>query len=312
MSTPSIPDVLAASGATVFERGWLSANNVLIQGAGPTTLVDSGYHSHATQTIGLLQQALHCTPLNLLLNTHLHSDHCGGNAALQHHYACLKTLIPPGQASSVDQWDPVALTYEPTGQECPAFTRQGLLHPGTDIRLGSFMWEIHAAKGHDPHSIVLFQPEHRLLISADALWQNGFGVVFPELEGIHAFEEVSKTLDVIEALRPQTVIPGHGGVFQDTTEALQRARRRLDQFIKAPDRHHRHAIKVLLKFRLLDWQQISFDTLLDWARTTSYLKKAMAIEAIGETTQKEWLSQYLNELAHSGALRIDGERIINC
>ena len=35
---------------------------------------------------------------------------------------------------------------------------------------------------HDPESIVLYQPGLRVLISADALWENGFGVVFPELE----------------------------------------------------------------------------------------------------------------------------------
>ena len=312
MSAPPIKDVLAASGVTVFERGWLSANNILMQGSGPTALVDSGYHAHADQTLALLQQAISSRPLDLLLNTHLHSDHCGGNAALQLKYPLLETLIPPGQALSVDQWDPVALTYEPTGQECPAFTRQGVLQPGSNIRLGSFSWEIHAAKGHDPHSIVLFQPEHRLLISADALWQNGFGVVFPELEGIDAFEEVSRTLDTIESLQPQTVIPGHGGVFQDTTEAIRRARSRLDQFTKAPEKHHRHAIKVLIKFRLLEWQRISFDALLAWARKTSYLHNAMPEKALGVSAQKEWLLHCLKELERSGALRMEDSQIINC
>ena len=37
-------------------------------------------------------------PLDLLLNTHLHSDHCGGNAALQARHPGVRTLIPPGQA----------------------------------------------------------------------------------------------------------------------------------------------------------------------------------------------------------------------
>jgi hypothetical protein len=33
-----------------------------------------------------------------------------------------------------------------------------------------------------------------VLISADALWENGFGVVFPELEGDDAFAIVAATL----------------------------------------------------------------------------------------------------------------------
>ena len=63
-------------GVTVFERGWLSSNNVLVQGEASTALVDSGYCTHATQTLALVQEALKQRPLDLLLNTHLHSDHC--------------------------------------------------------------------------------------------------------------------------------------------------------------------------------------------------------------------------------------------
>ena len=164
----------------VLERGWLSSNNVLVQGAESSALVDSGYCTHSSQTVALVQDALKMRPLDLLLNTHLHSDHCGGNAALQSSFPQLKTLIPPGQAAAVANWDPVTLTHEPTGQTCPAFNFQAVLTPGETVRLGNVQWEIHAAKGHDPHSVVLFEPINKVLISADALWRNGFGVVFPE------------------------------------------------------------------------------------------------------------------------------------
>ncbi|MCQ9958297.1 hypothetical protein L6B39_14330, partial [Staphylococcus aureus] len=71
---------------------------------------------------------------------------------------------------------------------------------------------------------ILFEPASRTLISADALWENGFGVVFPEIEGLQAFEEVAATLDVIEALAPLTIVPGHGGVFTGGAAALDTAR----------------------------------------------------------------------------------------
>lgn len=308
MNVPTIAEVLHAAGITVFERGWLSANNTLIQGEGPTTLIDSGYCSHAPQTLALVTQTLGGKALDLLLNTHLHSDHCGGNAALQATYPALTTLIPPGQSDAVTRWDPVALTYAPTGQECPRFEHQGLLLPGTTLQLGSLTWEVHGAKGHDPHSIILFQPTHRLLISADALWQNGFGVVFPELEGIEAFNEVSETLDLIEFLNPQTVIPGHGSVFQDLGPALERARSRLAQFRQAPEKHHRHAVKVLIKFRLLEWQQITRQDLLSWADSTPYLQDNR--NNGGE--RRHWLEQILLELQRSGVLRLQDDLVINC
>lgn len=309
MTDTNVKDVLSRAGVTVFERGWLSANNVLMQGEGPTALVDSGYGSHAAQTTALVSQALGAKHLDLLLNTHLHSDHCGGNAALKATYPSLKTLIPPGLAPAVTAWDENLLTYAPTGQHCARFVHDGLLAPGTSLRLGSCTWEIHGAKGHDPHSIVLFQPDNRLLLSADALWQNGFGVVFPELDGESAFDEVSDTLDLIEAMAPTTVIPGHGSVFQDVSEALGRARSRLQQFRSNPERHLRHAQKVLIKFRLLEWQRIEYQDLFAWALKTPYLKNAMP--STGPSSQEQWLQQLLKELEQGRALRMVGRFVLN-
>ena len=45
----------------VFERGWLSSNNILFfdeEAHGGCALVDSGYLTHAPQTIALVQHAL--------------------------------------------------------------------------------------------------------------------------------------------------------------------------------------------------------------------------------------------------------------
>ncbi|MDQ6881729.1 MAG: MBL fold metallo-hydrolase, partial [Pseudomonadota bacterium] len=159
----------------VFERGWLSANGVLFEGSTGTALVDTGYATHATQTVALVGAALGTRPLDLILNTHLHSDHCGGNAALQAAWPAVRTMIPPGQSRFVNSWDPVALTYTPTGQQCPSFRFERLLMPGDNVVLGGHNWQIHGAPGHDPHSVLLFEPASRTLISADALWENGFG-----------------------------------------------------------------------------------------------------------------------------------------
>jgi len=249
--TAELPDGLA-----VFERGWLSSNNILFQGRDQTALVDSGYCTHAEQTLALIREALGGRPLDLLLNTHLHSDHCGGNAALQAAYPDIETLIPPGLAEHVRNWDPVALTYAPTGQQCPRFRMEGLLRPQTEVLLGDRRWQVHAAPGHDPHSVILFEPQSRVLISADALWENGFGVIFQELEGEHAFDQVARTLDLIESLRPLAVIPGHGKVFSQVAPSLAAARRRLDGFVRDPSKHALHAAKVLLKFKLLELQRL--------------------------------------------------------
>ena len=294
----------------VFQRGWLSSNNVLICGSENTALIDSGYCTHAAQTQALVSHALHGRSLDLLLNTHLHSDHCGGNAALQAAYPSLKTHIPPGHAHFVRDWDAHALTYVPTGQSCPQFRFDATLEPGTEIQLGDTPWQIHAAPGHDTHSVILFEPVDRLLVSADALWERGFGVVFPELDGEGAFDEVARTLDIIESLQPAMVIPGHGAPFRDVAAALSVARQRLDSFVRNPAKHMQYAAKVLLKFKLLEAQHLELQALIQWAESTPYFASTFARHFSGAPLA-EAVEQLVRELVRSGAATLQGSEVHN-
>jgi len=302
--------VVLPEGVSVFERGWLSSNSILIQGVNGNTLIDSGYCTHAEQTLALVQSALQGATLHLLLNTHLHSDHCGGNAALQAAYPALRTLVPPGLAAHVRAWDPQALTYEPTGQSCPPFRLDDVVEPGTDLVLGNVAWQVHAAPGHDTHSVILFEPASRTLVSADALWERGFGVVFPVLDGDDAFAEVADTLDVIEALQPALVIPGHGGPFTDVAQALIVARQRLAGFVSNPQKHLQYAAKVLLKFKLLEVQCIERQALLQWVQATPYFRSLLsALYASPNVPQA--VETLIADLVRSGAATVEHNLVCN-
>ena len=111
-------------GLAVLERGWLSANQAVFGGHGatPATVVDTGFSTHAVQTLALVDHALAGEPLGRIVNTHLHSDHCGGNAALQARGG-VETWIPVHSLAAVEQWDEDALSYRLTDQPCPRFAR---------------------------------------------------------------------------------------------------------------------------------------------------------------------------------------------
>jgi hypothetical protein len=139
-------------------------------------------------------------------------------------------------------------------------------------------------------------------------------VVFPEIEGLSAFDEVAATLDVIEGLEPLTIVPGHGGVFTDVDTALDTARRRLDGFVRAPERHALYAAKVLLKYRLLDWQRVRTTELMAWLAATPYFGTLHARYFSAESPQ-DWARTLVQALVQSGAARHDeageGEWILN-
>ena len=88
------PHDLTHIGIHVFERGWLSSNNILCIGANNASIVDTGYVDHAEQTMALVQHALRERALDHIVNTHLHSDHCGGNARLQEVHPNVHTRVP--------------------------------------------------------------------------------------------------------------------------------------------------------------------------------------------------------------------------
>lgn len=305
-----MPNALNIPGLQVFERGWLSANNILLSDAASCTLIDSGYVSHQDQTLMLVQKTLGDRPLDRLVNTHLHSDHCGGNALLQQTYSQLTTLIPPGESKAVEAWDVDALSYGPTGQECPRFGFTDVLHAGQSLKMGNLDWQVMSAPGHDPHSVILFEAQHRILISADALWANGFGVVFPEMEGIAAFDEVAQTLDLIESLKPHWIIPGHGAVFQDVSAALSNARQKLDGFVQSPAKHAKYGAKVLLKFKLLELHQVEASKFIEWAIKVPYFQ--ILHKTYGEEMSlQDWVMTLLKDLEKSQALAFQEQMLVN-
>lgn len=261
--------VFAQLGLSVVERGWLSSNSIVFRGTPgtPATVVDTGYGAHAAQTATLLQQALAGEPLRRIVNTHLHSDHCGGNASLAQSTGA-EVWVPEPSFENVRHWDEHALTFDDTGQRCERFDAAGALRVGDSLRLGMHDWRVIAAKGHDPDAVMLFQRDSGVLITADALWEDRLAIVFPEIDGEHGFTGARATLDLIEKLAPRTVIPGHGRAFTQVAAALQSSRARLALFERQPDKHYRYATRALTMFHMLEWRQRDRAELLGWLQAT--------------------------------------------
>lgn len=240
----------------VIERGWLSANNILCLDGDQATLIDSGYVTHAAQTVALLHQALDGRRLTRLINTHSHSDHIGGNAAVHAEFGC-EILVPAGLHAQIAEWDEAALLLSPLGQQGARFTHHATVNAGDTLAMGELNWQCLAVPGHDMDALAYYNPERQILISGDALWENGFGVIFPELLGEgDGLSATRATLDMLARLPIRTVIPGHGRPFACVDVALDRAFRRLDVFTEHLDKLAWHAIKVIVSFAMMERQRL--------------------------------------------------------
>ena len=292
-----------ALGLTVLERGWLSANQAVFgaHGTTPATVVDTGFSGHAEQTLALIAHALGGQPLGRIVNTHLHSDHCGGNEALQQRGG-VETWIPSPSMAAVDRWDEDALTYRLTDQPCPRFRADRALVSGGSIVLGEASWQIHAAPGHDMDAVMLFEPQTRTLIAGDALWEERLAIIFPELVGEDGFGPTRATLALIERLQPRAVLPGHGRAFDDVAQALAASRERVAAFERQPERHAQHAARALLMFHLLEVRDAGVDDLVTWMCRTPIYRVVVRRAGLDEVGARAWAAGHVRRLVDDGVL----------
>jgi glyoxylase-like metal-dependent hydrolase (beta-lactamase superfamily II) len=239
--------------------------------------------------------------LSLLVNTHCHSDHMGGNAALQRAYGC-PIAVPQNELPAIAAWDTRALLLDYAGQTAERFTADRALVPDTIERWGDLDWRLLAAPGHDMGALVFYNEAHRILVSGDALWRDGFGVVMPKEIDAAALPATRATLDMLSRLDVAVVIPGHGEAFTDYRAALERAYSRLSAFESDAMRVARHVVKVMLTFTLLDRERIPLGEL------ASYLARVpLFVEFNARYLRRtpEALAQWLvDELCRVGAARL--------
>jgi glyoxylase-like metal-dependent hydrolase (beta-lactamase superfamily II) len=151
-------------------------------------------------------------------------------------------------------------------------------------------------------ALALYNPEEKILISGDALWEDGFGVIFAELLGNpDGLKSTRETLEMLGRLPIDTVIPGHGAPFGAVDAALERAFRRLAAFEGSIERLARHALKVMLAFFMLEKQRLPRATLPEFLAGLSFVQ-SVNTRYLGyeEEALADWL---VSELVRAGALR---------
>jgi len=286
----------------VFVRDWLSSNNVLLKSEDGDVVIDSGYVAHAPLTLSLLStpQALGSGPLAKLVNTHCHSDHMGGNAAIKARHGC-PIAVPEGEVPLIDAWEQQTLLLAYADQRADRFQYDEILKPGASYVWGDLEWQALAAPGHDMGALVFYNPEHQILVSGDALWENGYGFVMPPEIDFRALPATRATIEMLASLDIRIVIPGHGEPFSDVSAALERAHSRTRAFEADSHRLARHALKVVLSFALLDKRRLALPELPDYvARIGIYRDFNRLFFRLPPVELARWL---VAELERAGAAR---------
>ena len=285
-------------GVVVIERGWLNCNQILLTSEHENILIDSGYGRHAEATIDYVEQVLQGKLLHRLINTHCHSDHMGGNRALREHYAC-RVTIPAGEVQHVVPWTAQSCWAEQMDQYAEEFQFDDVICAGDVFDGGNLPWRAVAAPGHDMGALMFWCESERILITGDALWERGMGFVWPSAEGNAPSSNIRAafaTFDVIEALNPATIIPGHGAPFFDVKSSLEFNRSKLSALARDPVKAARNVAKSLFVFSLLDKQTMPVSSLESYIAKVPVFKQLddaflhMGLDAIAAMLKTELLA----------------------
>jgi glyoxylase-like metal-dependent hydrolase (beta-lactamase superfamily II) len=273
LSSLNIPLLQRAPNIKVLVRGWLNCNQIVINQESANVVIDAGYHSHAETTLALLRapEVSQNKNYSRLMNTHCHSDHMGGNAALQRELKC-SIEVPLGEAAGVRPWSRQSFWLDYADQHAEPFDYDKTIEPNEVLHLGGFGWRAVAAPGHDMGALMFYCAELKLLISGDALWQNGLGAITPKAGTNPGVEAALATLQTIRELDIKMVIPGHGKPFADVDDALARAESRLRAYQAEPKKCARNFLKSIFTFHLLEVGAMALDQVPNYfARVPCYV-----------------------------------------
>ncbi len=305
MSTEILPETIV-----FIERDWLSANHVMFRDDESITLIDSGYgkfNDVTLQRVAAQLQLWNATTLNRIINTHIHSDHIGGNAALQAVYPGCTISIPSEEVSALLNWDSDAQMLSYADQQADRFKWDATIDAGQTIILGGEQWQAIATPGHDMGSLVFYCERLRILISADALWENGFGFVLPQAIDPKPLAAQRATFARLAQLDVALVIPGHGPMFTDFTGALKRAREKLEAFAQDDMKIVRNVTKGMFIYSMMWRGTMALSSLTDYVASVGVHREYNAqFFKMSDEAYAQWL---IDEAVRAGKIRVMGDTI---
>lgn len=233
-----------------IERGYLNGNHFVYRCERPV-LIDTAYIGGFDQTERLIKELrIDLSSVGLIINTHCHCDHIGGNKFIQDSSGCDIAMHTIGKYF-IDSHDDWSTWWRYFDQEAEFFRCTGALENGDTIELGPHEFEVIHAPGHSADGIVLYNQKEKVLISSDTLWESDMAAMVVRVEGSRSCFDMLTSLKRLEQLDVEIVYPGHGRPFKGISEAIARAKRRLSRFMENPRKIGDDLIKKIIIYTLM-------------------------------------------------------------
>jgi glyoxylase-like metal-dependent hydrolase (beta-lactamase superfamily II) len=153
--------------------------------------------------------------IELIVNTHCHYDHVGGDMNFIQSANC-DVFIYELEADLLRKGDGVITCADMFGKKLEPIAVAKELREGGKIELGELTLEVLHTPGHTAGGICLYAPKQRILFSGDTIFSDGVGrtdLPTGDVTALHNSIEGLLKLDV------QTIYPGHGPIVEKNARA---------------------------------------------------------------------------------------------
>jgi hydroxyacylglutathione hydrolase len=202
------------------EKGMMDCNTYVIRDK-LSLLIDPGLNDFLPELLRDLQRdGIDPKTINIIMNTHLHGDHCWSNEALKQASGA-EILLHKVQKQLGDAAANQAARF--FGVPSSQFSEDRVLDED-HLSLGETEIEIIPSPGHSPESICFYLRQEKVLICGDVIFSQNTGRV--DLPGGSA-EQLKKSIEMLSKLDVEYLLPGH----MDIVTGAENVRRNFE-FVK--------------------------------------------------------------------------------
>jgi hydroxyacylglutathione hydrolase len=195
------------------EQGMLDCNTYVIGGK-PGIIIDPGNAAYvASRVSGLNEDGLDPSDIGIIVNTHLHIDHCGANEAFKNLSGARIALHPVQKKNYRLVVIDGARIF---GMEPGEFAEDYILEDNV-LASDTVEMEMIVSPGHSPDCVCFYTRRDKVLICGDVLFEMNTGRV--DLPGGNA-EELKKSIEALSQLDIDYLLPGHMGIVSGVAKVV--------------------------------------------------------------------------------------------
>lgn len=187
-------------------------SNVFLVGEDVSLLIDSGTGLNFDWLKKKLEEyKFNVEDLDILVDTHCHFDHTGGNGLFLEESGC-DLMASEEAAKALEGADGNVTLADDFGGHMAPLEISRVLGEGDKIELGDEDLVVWETPGHTRGSICLYSPDEKVLFSGDTVFKGGIGRMdFPSSSS----EAMKESLERLSNVEVKGLYPGHGPVAKE-------------------------------------------------------------------------------------------------